>query len=83
MTLWPTFQLAQSAATVGFRHYTLGFVQSGDGCAAAWGGVIPLADQFALADIGQLRALGGDVIVSFGGAGQELSQRRCVCLADV
>lgn len=69
MLLFPTFNLSATAQNVGTRFYTLAFIIAGNGCQAAWGGVIPLADETRFgADIAALRALSGDVIVSFGGA---------------
>ena len=66
--------LAQLATSGGVRAYTLAFV-TGAGCKASWFGAFdPRARQFA-DQIAALRAAGGDVIVSFGGAtGIELAQ---------
>jgi hypothetical protein len=67
--------LAETAGTTGSQYYTLAFIISGGGCAAAWGGVTPIDQDFLLEDIQHLRAQGGNVIVSFGGAaGVELGQ---------
>ena len=69
MTLWPPFDLTGTAREVGLRYYSLAFITSGGNCRAAWGGVIPLADDSTIGpDVESLRDLGGDVIVSFGGA---------------
>lgn len=75
VTLYPTFQLTNSAPSVS-KFYTLAFIVDGGGCVAEWGAVIPLSTPgFLTGDIASLRALGGDVIVSFGGeAGSELAQ---------
>jgi len=66
--------LAQLATSAGVKAYTLAFV-TGAGCKASWFGAFdPRARQFA-DQIAALRAAGGDVIVSFGGAtGIELAQ---------
>jgi len=73
--LWPTFSMTNAANTTGHRYYTLAFFQDGGGCTPKWGGLIPLADNFYADQIGSLRAGGGDVIMSFGGAaGLELAQ---------
>jgi chitodextrinase len=65
--------LTQLSATTGSRFYTLAFIVDGGGCSAEWGGQIPLAQNYMLSDINSLRAAGGNVIVSFGGAaGTEL-----------
>ncbi len=65
----PVFSLAAHAAAIS-RTYTLGFITSAGG-QAAWAGrytmASPEADAWA-ANVGELRAAGGDVIVSFGGA---------------
>jgi endoglucanase len=74
MTLYPQFQLGQAAQTAGIKHFSLAFIVSGGGCNAAWGGVTPLNDPFITGSLANLRAAGGDAIVSFGGeAGQELA----------
>ena len=65
----------------GIRVFTLAFVLSNGGCAAAWGGTGNIANDklpngntiYAL--IQGVRGAGGDVIISFGGAnGTELAQ---------
>ena len=74
MTLYPQFNLAQAAQTAGVKRFSLAFVVSGGGCKAAWGGVTPLDDPFVTSSLANLKAAGGDAIVSFGGeAGQELA----------
>ncbi|MFN8490868.1 MAG: glycosyl hydrolase family 18 protein [Caldilineaceae bacterium] len=73
--LWPTFSLVDTATTTGQKFYTLAFILSGSGCAAAWGGATPINQNFLLDDINNLRAKGGNVVASFGGAaGVELAQ---------
>lgn len=75
MLLWPTFPLAQTAQQTGQLYYTLAFITARNTCEPTWGGVIPMSDNFAAADIANLRANGGDIILSFGGAnGIELGQ---------
>ena len=70
---WPTPSLTEYAQTSDVLFYTLAFVV-GVGGEPSWGGVTPVSDKFYLAQIRALRALGGDVCVSFGGAaGQELA----------
>ncbi len=74
VTLSPTFPLTQTAQQTGTKLYTLAFVLDGGGCKAEWGGSIPIDQGFMQADISNLRALGGDVIASFGGeVGTELA----------
>ena len=81
--LWPTFPLAQTAQQLGVKNYSLGFVVARNTCEAAWGGVIGMSDNFVRDDINALRAQGGEVILSFGGAnGIELGQS-CTSVASL
>ena len=66
--LWPTFDISSTAAAVKNKHFTLAFITADGGGKASWGGMVPLAQNFYSQYISQLRQLGGDVIVSFGGA---------------
>ncbi|MFI5685786.1 cellulose binding domain-containing protein [Streptomyces sp. NPDC051636] len=73
-SLYPAFDLLASANATGVKNYNLAFVTDGGGCAPKWGGVTDLASDGVAAQIGSLRAKGGDVRVSFGGAsGSELA----------
>ncbi|MEU1665557.1 chitinase [Streptomyces sparsogenes] len=58
-----------AAAARGVKEFALGFVVAGRGCAPVWDGGIPLADRALMARIAAARRAGGDVRVSFGGAG--------------
>ena len=70
MGRYPTIKLASMAQDTGVRYFTLAFVLAGyKNCKPAWYGVTDLDAWNFLDDLEQLRALGGDVIVSFGGAG--------------
>ncbi|GAB2742699.1 cellulose binding domain-containing protein [Streptomyces bullii] len=72
-SLYPAFDLVASAEATGVKHYNLAFVTDGGGCTPKWGGVTDLASDAVASQIGALRAKGGDVRVSFGGAaGSEL-----------
>src|SRR5205085_2288623 len=74
MTLYPQFSLGQAARTAAVKHFTLAFIVSGGGCKGAWGGVTALDDPWITSSLADLKAAGGDAIVSFGGeAGQELA----------
>jgi hypothetical protein len=74
MTLWPQLDLGQAVGAAGIRHFTLGFIVSGSPCQAAWGGVVALNDPFVTNSLSNLRAAGGNAIISFGGAAnQELA----------
>ncbi|GAA4997238.1 glycoside hydrolase family 18 protein [Streptomyces siamensis] len=73
-SLYPAFDLVGSAAATGVKNYNLAFVTDGGGCTPKWGGVTDLASDGVASQIGALRAKGGDVRVSFGGAsGTELA----------
>ncbi|GAA1216558.1 hypothetical protein GCM10009665_03030 [Kitasatospora nipponensis] len=66
--------LARAREAAGLRYFTLAFVISDGGCTGAFDGTIALRDPEWLAAVGELRAAGGDVAVSFGGsAGRELA----------
>ncbi|MEU0597925.1 cellulose binding domain-containing protein [Streptomyces sp. NPDC006393] len=73
-SLYPAFDLLKSADTTGVKNYNLAFVTDGGGCNPKWGGVTDLGSDGVASQIGALRAKGGDVRVSFGGAsGSELA----------
>ncbi|MFJ4939160.1 cellulose binding domain-containing protein [Streptomyces pseudovenezuelae] len=73
-SLHPAFDLLAAADATGVKTYHLAFVTDGGGCTPKWGGVTDLASDAVAAQIGALRAKGGDVRVSFGGAsGSELA----------
>ncbi len=73
-SLYPAFDLVASADATGVKNYNLAFITDGGGCTPKWGGVTDLASDAGAARIGALRAKGGDVRVSFGGAtGSELA----------
>lgn len=72
--LYPAYDLAANAAATGVRRYTLGFVVAAGGCTPSWGASLPVEDPGITARVAALRAAGGDVRVSFGGAnGTELA----------
>ncbi|MEU6660901.1 cellulose binding domain-containing protein [Streptomyces sp. NPDC046821] len=72
-SLYPAYDLLDTAAKAGVKEFNLAFITSGGGCNPLWGGVTALGDDKVAAQIGALRAQGGDVRVSFGGAaGSEL-----------
>ncbi|MFF7328610.1 cellulose binding domain-containing protein [Streptomyces sp. NPDC090306] len=73
-SLYPAFDLLAAADASGVKQYNLAFITDGGGCTPKWGGVTDLASDSVAAQIGSLRAKGGDVRVSFGGAsGTELA----------
>ncbi|MFC8224561.1 cellulose binding domain-containing protein [Streptomyces sp. NPDC057287] len=73
-SLYPSYDLLDTASRTGVKEFNLAFITSGGSCAPLWGGVTGLADDKVAAQIDALRAEGGDVRVSFGGAaGAELA----------
>ena len=79
-TSWPPFSLYEMAQVTGVKFFNLGFIvaRSYDNCQATWGGYYTL-DGWTFAgdymfpliennEIGNLRELGGDVMISIGGA---------------
>ncbi|MEU8698095.1 cellulose binding domain-containing protein [Streptomyces sp. NPDC048680] len=73
-SLYPAFDLTGTATKTGVKQFNLAFITSGGGCAPLWGGVTGLGDDQVASQIDGLRAAGGDVRVSFGGAsGSELA----------
>ncbi|MEY9947779.1 cellulose binding domain-containing protein [Kitasatospora sp. GAS1066B] len=73
-SLYPPYDLVANAKASGVKNFNLAFIVSGGGCVPKWGGVSDLAADPVAAQIGALRAIGGDVRVSFGGAnGSELA----------
>ena len=70
--------LADAARATGQKFFTLAFVLgSSAGCVPSWGGTIDLNDARITKEINDLRALGGDVAVSFGGAAGPYLQQTC------
>ncbi|WP_371548965.1 cellulose binding domain-containing protein [Streptomyces sp. NBC_00554] len=73
-SLYPAFDLLAAATATGVKDYNLAFITDGGGCTPKWGGVTDLGSDGVASQIGALRAKGGDVRVSFGGAsGSELA----------
>ncbi|MEV8566787.1 cellulose binding domain-containing protein [Streptomyces sp. NPDC051322] len=72
-SLYPAYDLLDTVDKTGVKEFNLAFITSGGSCAPLWGGVTALGDDKVASQIGALRAKGGDVRVSFGGAsGTEL-----------
>jgi hypothetical protein len=75
-TLPPAFNLVSTAEATGVKQFNLAFVVAagGTGCTPEWGGVTAIGSDPVAAQVGALRAIGGDVRISFGGeAGNELA----------
>ncbi|MFD9001445.1 ricin-type beta-trefoil lectin domain protein [Streptomyces sp. NPDC059582] len=67
--------MANAVSATGNKYYTLAFVISDGSCNATLNGDTPITDAGWTNAINSLRAQGGDVIASFGGAsGTELGQ---------
>ncbi|MBM9508749.1 cellulose binding domain-containing protein [Actinacidiphila acididurans] len=82
-SLYPPYDLTGAMKGGGVKQFTLAFVLSGGGCTPKWGGVSDLGSDAVAAQIGAVRAAGGDVRVSFGGAnGTELASA-CSSAADL
>jgi hypothetical protein len=79
-TLYPAFSLTSVAQATGVKQFNLAFVVAdGSGgsaaCTPSWGGVYAMGADPTAAQISALRAMGGDVRISFGGEdGSELAQ---------
>jgi Cellulose binding domain/Glycosyl hydrolases family 18 len=82
-SLFPPFNLVTTAQATGVKQFNLAFVVSGAGasgntgasCMPEWGGVTAIGSDPVASQIAALRAIGGDVRISFGGAdGSELAE---------
>ncbi|HEX4129841.1 MAG TPA: cellulose binding domain-containing protein [Pirellulales bacterium] len=81
VTLWPTYNLTTAMQSGGVKDFTLAFITADSNDQPAWGGYTEYEvnggsfDMALRQQVTQVRAAGGDVIASFGGAaGQELAQ---------
>ncbi|MGW8884418.1 cellulose binding domain-containing protein [Streptomyces sp. NPDC055749] len=82
-SLYPSYDLLDTVTKTGVKEFNLAFITSGGSCTPLWGGVTGLGDDKVASQIGALRAKGGDVRVSFGGAaGAELALH-CSTAADL
>ncbi len=76
--------LPDVASATGQRYFTLAFILGDStGCDPSWGGTIPLTDSSIMSQISALRAMGGDVAVSFGGAQGPYLNQTCSGQADL
>ncbi|MFF4546865.1 cellulose binding domain-containing protein [Streptomyces sp. NPDC001406] len=74
MGAWPTPSMPEMASASGVTSYTMAFITA-SGCKAMWFNAYDPRDGWAKDQIDAIRAGGGDVKVSFGGAsGIELAQ---------
>lgn len=60
--------MANARNATGLKYFTLAFVIDGGGCNAMFNGDTPVTDAGWTSAVNSLRAAGGDVIASFGGA---------------
>src|ERR1051326_2475561 len=65
---WFGTSLVGVANATGQKFFTMAFVIAHNGCTATWNGSQTMSQNYYLSDISNLRALGGDVAISFGGA---------------
>jgi hypothetical protein len=74
MGAWPTPSLTEMATAGNLPSFSLGFI-TGNGCKASWFGAYDPRTAWGKDQIDAIRARGGDVKISFGGAaGSELAQ---------
>ncbi|HEV2639594.1 MAG TPA: carbohydrate binding domain-containing protein [Actinocrinis sp.] len=78
--------LASIEQATGQKTFTLAFLLGGAGvpaCTPEWGGTIALNDSRITGEISALRALGGDVAISFGGAQGPYLETTCTSAAQL
>jgi chitodextrinase len=73
--------LAEMMRGSGDRHMTLAFIVSGAPCTASWGGYYGIDDPTINRRIADLKAAGGDAIISFGGAINQELARTCTSVS--
>jgi chitinase len=79
IALWPTPNLVEIARQTGVKSFNLAFMtaENGNLVQGAWGGYsdYSVTQNFYKQQIDALKAIGGDVILSFGGAyGREIAE---------
>ncbi|MDI2128931.1 glycoside hydrolase family 18 protein [Yinghuangia seranimata] len=62
------YDLAGALRTTGVRDWTLAFVVDSGDCTPSWGGGMRLNDPAVVQRVNELRTLGGDIGISFGGS---------------
>ncbi|MDJ0346056.1 cellulose binding domain-containing protein [Streptomyces sp. H10-C2] len=74
MGAWPTPSMPDMASASGLRSFTMAFITA-SGCKAMWFNAYDPRAGWAKDQVDAIRAVGGDVKISFGGAsGSELAQ---------
>jgi hypothetical protein len=86
---WPYIDITMSTPTLasvanatGQKFFTLAFILGSGACDPSWGAQIALTDPRISKEISDLRALGGDIAVSFGGAQGPYIQQTCPSQAE-
>ena len=73
--------MANAKNATGLKYFTLAFVIDGGGCNATFNGDTSITDGSWTSAINSLRAGGGDVIASFGGASGSEEALACTSVA--
>lgn len=68
-SLTPAYDMLDTLEKTGVKTFNLAFITSGGGCEPKWGGFGDLGGDPVAERIPEVRKAGGDVRVSFGGAG--------------
>jgi hypothetical protein len=79
---WNNTSVNGLANSTGNKFWTLAFML-GNGCSAAWNGTDPISNNLYVTDVANLRAQGGDVIISFGGAGGNELGQACTTVSSL
>ena len=94
-TGWPPLSLQEFSIQTGVKYFNLGFIvdRTGDACEPSWGGffnfdgwteagdfMFPLIENN---EIGNIRQMGGDVMVSIGGAANTPLASACQSVEDL
>ena len=82
-TEYPPYNLVSTARQTGVKQFNLAFIVSGGGCTPEWGGTTAIGDNPVAAQIGALRAIGGDVRISFGGEAGDERALTCATAAQL
>ena len=86
VTLYPTYNLVSAAQTQGIKYYSLAFITADSHNQPAWGGYDAYEvnggsfDMALRQQVAGVRAAGGDVMASFGGAA---NQELALVISDV
>ncbi|KUY50827.1 MULTISPECIES: chitinase [unclassified Burkholderia] len=88
VSLYPTPQIDRIGMTQGIQQFTLAFVVSNGRCTPSWGGVQPIGNgatsdllTILTQSIANYRAHGGEIAISFGGAGGVSLMQTCTTVS--